>query len=120
MSARPAAAPRTADVATGLVRICGEDVPATLLRQPSATAALGKAFDATLATMDANLIGHDNSERRAKGQSCEDLLRAQLRAGAHVLELARARVVALAIGLPPQHVKPGIGDPSAFKLREAR
>lgn len=58
---------------------------------------------------------------RPKRFSASDrLVRAQLKAGAHVLTFGQAMIVATSLGLAGHLVKPGYRDPTAFKLREAR
>lgn len=79
---------------------------------------LGRDYDRRLDAM--NVAALDSRERAFLRGSSEALLRAQLQAGQHVLSFGQAMVAATALGLAATMVRPGIGDPSAYKLRGAR
>lgn len=66
------------------------------------------------------LAGIERTTRAALASAGAELVRRQLKAGAHTFTFGQAMVAAMALDVPAHLVKPGYRDTSRFKLREAR
>ena len=59
-----------------------------------------------------DVIGADNVARRAAVDGCNALLRAQLRAGMHILDFDLAKSLGRKLGMSPGSVRPGTSYPT--------
>jgi hypothetical protein len=70
----------------------------------------GHSSSTQLANFD--VLNADNKARRDAQTSCDALLRAQLRAGQHLLPLALARAVGATLFMEPGTVRAANNDPT--------